>query len=729
MTQAAAARPGTAERPRLDRFLAAVPATIAALILLSLLLWEASALKSPLIFGDELEWSMISRAIAHTGHGARLGEPTGFRSFFAYMIAPFWLLSSTHAAYTAIKYVQTIVMALAAVPVYLLSRTLVSARWAAAVALGTLCTSAYVYGPLILPESLAYPTYALCAYVSIQALAGRGRRWSVAAVVLSLLAIGVRNQLAMALAAFAIAAAWLWVVGPRGRRFRSGWSVADHVGAALLLVGVFVVLNRFASPHVQQWSAVTQSWKGRIWKLGLESGSALAIGLGVLPAIGGLASLWVPERRHDPRWRAFAAYLAASIVTFGTYTGVKAAYNSIRVFTRVEERNLIYLGPLLLLGTAIVLSTRRMWWPAIAAATAIVAALVLAFGYQLAYPYTDSPGYGIAAMANRAFYWNQSDIRIALAVAVVVSVVALVLPRLRFVPRAAGAGAVGLAALAVAVWMAAGQVTTARGMQQGAAQNVAGLAAIGASPLDWVDELTHDRPVTYLGQDLSPPLGNPNGAWLTMFWNQSIKHAYTLDSSYPGPGPTVTPGLARPDGSLTDDPGTPYALADGGVHLAAQQVAQHGSLILYRLRTHPWRLQQSVLGITGDGWIVASGGNTFAEGTFAYYGPQRTAGTLVVQVWSTLCPPGAPVQHATVRVGTVALNDQQKPVVGRLEAQRQLVVPTTCSGGRGVATLDFHVAPPVAVTVHVSPTIRPSDYGGSDSRELGAHLGFGFRGA
>ncbi len=184
MTQAAAARPGTAERTRLDRFLAAVPATIAALILLSLLLWEASALKSPLIFGDELEWSMISRAIAHTGHGARLGEPTGFRSFFAYMIAPFWLLSSTHAAYTAIKYVQTIVMALAAVPVYLLSRTLVSARWAAAVALGTLCTSAYVYGPLILPESLAYPTYALCAYVSIQALAGRGRRWSVAAVVL-----------------------------------------------------------------------------------------------------------------------------------------------------------------------------------------------------------------------------------------------------------------------------------------------------------------------------------------------------------------------------------------------------------------------------------------------------------------------------------------------------------------------------------------------------------------
>lgn len=728
MTQAAAAAPRAAERSRLDRFLAVLPAAIAALVLLALLLWEASALKSPLVFGDELEWSMISRAIAHTGHGARLGEPTGFRSFFAYLIAPFWRLSTTHAAYTAIKYLQTIVMALAAVPVYLLARTLVSTRWAAAVALGTLCTSAYVYGPLILPEALAYPTFALCAYASVQALAGRGRRWTIAAIVLSLLAIGVRNQLAMALAALALAAAWLWVVGPRGKRLRAGWSVADHVGAALLLVGLFVVLNRFASPHVQRWSIVTQSWKGRIWELGLESGSALAIGLGVLPAIGGLASLWVPERRTDRRWRAFAAYLGASIVTFGAYTGVKAAYNSLVAFTRVEERNLIYLGPLLLLGTAVVLSSRRVWLPGILAATAAVGALVLGFGYQLGYPYTDSPGYGIAAMANRAFYWNQADIRIALAVALVLAAGVLLLPRLAAVPPAAGRALVALGALAVAVWMGAAQVTTARGMQHAAAANVHGLEAIGATPLDWVDRLTHGQGVTYLGQDLSPPLGNPNGAWLTMFWNQSIQHADTLDSSYPGPGPSVTPGLAKPDGSLTDDPGLPYVLADGGVHMAAQRVASHGSLILYRLRSHPWRLQQSVLGVTGDGWIVASDGNRYADGTFAYYGPQRRPGTLTVQVWSTLCPPGAPVQRATVRVGTVALNDQQKPVVGRLEAVRRLVVPTTCSGGHGVANLRFHVAPPLAVTVRVSPTIRPSDYGISDARELGAHLGFGFSG-
>jgi hypothetical protein len=711
-------------RTPLDRFLAFVPAAVAALVVLSMLLWEAASLKSPIVFGDELEWSMISRAIAHTGQGARLGEPTGFRSLYAYLIAPGWWLSTTQASYTAIKYGTTLVMATAAIPVYLLGRTLVSRKWATAAALGTLCTSAFVYAPLILPEALAYPMFALCAYVSIQALAGRGRRWTIAAIVLSLVAVAVRNQLAMALGALALAAACLWVVGPRGKRLRARWSVVDHVGAGLLLVGAFVVVNRYASPHVQQWNLVSQSAKGKIWQLGLESGSALAIGLGVLPAIGGLASLWVPERRNDPRWRAFATYLGASIVAFGTYTGVKAAYNSTQVFTRVEERNLVYLAPLLLLGTAIVLSARRTWLPGLAVAGAVVAWLVLGYGYQLFWPYTDSPGYGIAQMANRAFYWTPSDIRDALAVAVVVSLLVLVLRRVQQVPGRVREVLVALAALTVAVWMAAAQVTTARGMQNSAKGNLAGLRAIGAEPLDWVDKLSHGQGVTYLGQDLSPPQGNPNGLWLTEFWNTSIKHVYTLDSSSPGPGPSVTPGLAKPDGTLTEDTGLPYVLADGGITLAAPQIKQHGSLILYHLTSHPWKLQKTVLGLTGDGWIIGTGGATYADGTYAYFGPQRTPGTLAVQVGRTFCPPGAPVAHAIVRVGPVALNDQQKPIVRKATYTRRIVVPSCADQKHPTRTLTFTVAPPLAVEVHVDKTISPADYGQSDARQLGAQVGY-----
>jgi hypothetical protein len=714
------------ERTRLDRFLAAVPVLVAGLVLISILLWEASAMSTPFIFGDELKWALVSRKLAHDSHVASLQSPTSFGSLFAFLAAPWWWLSRTRTAYAGIRYTDTLVMATAAIPVYLLARQLVTKGWAAAAALGTLCTSAYFYAPLLLPEVLAFPVFALCAYVSIEALAGRGRRWTISAVVLSLVAVEVRTQLAMAGGALVIAAAWLALVGPRGKRLRTNWSLADHVGAVLLAIGAFVVLNRFASPHVTEWSTVTQSFKSRMWRLGLESGSALAIGLGVLPAIGGLASLWVPERRNDPRWRAFAAYLGASIISFGTYTGVKAAYNSTVVFTRVEERNLIYLAPLLLVGTAIVLSSRRVW-TSIAVAAAVVGWLVLGYGYQLAYPYSDAPGYGIAVMANRAFYWTQSDIRIGLAVAFVASLGVLLLVHAQRVPAPVRTAVLGAAVLTVAVWMTAGQITSARGAQHAASSELGGLKAIGAEPLDWIDRTTHGQGVVYLGQELAPPLGDPTGLWQEEFWNRTIQVVDTLDSSAPGPALSLTPGLTAPDGSLTDDPGLPYALADGGVNFQAHKVAQHGSLVLYRLPSHPWRLQHSVLGLTGDGWIIGSDPEGPAEGTYAYYGPQRTVGTLSVQIGSTLCPTGAPVQHAVVRVGTVAVNNQQKPVVLKALFVRRIVVPTCHDPRKRSAVLTFQVKPPVAVTVDVTPTIQPSSYGGSsDSRLLGAQVGYDF---
>ena len=177
-----------AERSLLDRYLIAIPFVVATLAILSLLFWQAAIRKSPTIFTDELEWSQLSRAIAATGHAARRGEPFSFKSLYAYLIAPFWWIHSTSSAYTAIKYLNTIVMALTAVPVYLLARTLVSKRIAAIAALASLCTTALYYAPFLIPEVLAYPTFVLCAYVSIRALAGAGRRWIAAAIVLDLFA-------------------------------------------------------------------------------------------------------------------------------------------------------------------------------------------------------------------------------------------------------------------------------------------------------------------------------------------------------------------------------------------------------------------------------------------------------------------------------------------------------------------------------------------------------------
>ena len=72
------------------------------------------------------------------------------------------------------------------------------------------------------------------------------------------------------------------------------------MGAALLAVGAFVVVNRVVSPHAIEWTIVSQNYRHRMWTLGLEAGSALTIGLGILPVIAGLAALWLPAAAHGP---------------------------------------------------------------------------------------------------------------------------------------------------------------------------------------------------------------------------------------------------------------------------------------------------------------------------------------------------------------------------------------------------------------------------------------------
>jgi hypothetical protein len=705
-----------AERSLLDRYLAAFPFVVAALALLSLLFWQAAIRKTPTIFTDELEWSQLSRAIAATGHAARRGEPFAYKSVYAYLIAPGWWIHSTGPAYTAIKYLNTIVMALTALPVYLLARTLVSRRIAAIAALASLCTTALYYAPFIVPEVLAYPTFALCAYVSIRALAGSGRRWIAAAIALDLLAAQARSELIVLPAAFALAAVVLWVVGPHGQRLRRDWRAFEYLGAALLIIGALIVLNQLASPHAHQWAVVSESWKGRLWSLGMQAMEAFALWLGLLPFVGGLASLWIPERRADPNWRAFAAFLGAATFTVWMYTGVKAAYLSTVFATRVEERNLIYLGPLFIVGTAVWLASNRKWIPGALAALAVTAWLVLHYGYQLDYPYFEAPGYGIATMANRAWHWNQPTIRIGLVVACLV-LLAFVLSWSARVPARVQRTTMLLASALALTWMLAGEITSSRGSAITSKTYIAKLA----QPPDWVDQATHRKGTTFIGQSISS--GDALGVDLLEFWNRSVKHVWSLDGSAPGPGPTLTPDLSDRYGTLSHDPGLPYVLATDRVNLIGRIVESRPGLTLRLIEHHPWRLHDAEYGVSGDGWISGSRDIPFADGTYAYFGPETKPGTLMISVGRKgFCATGAPGTHVTVQVGPLALNEQKAPYVAHAGWTKHFLLKN-CT----VQTFRVTVAPPLAVHVHASSTVRPTDYGATDPRPLGAQVGFSFK--
>ena len=76
------------DRTLADRFLAAFPLLAVFFWLCVVYAWEAWRHGSPWLFGDELELTQLSRAIAATGHAARRGQPHSFDSLYTFSSTP-----------------------------------------------------------------------------------------------------------------------------------------------------------------------------------------------------------------------------------------------------------------------------------------------------------------------------------------------------------------------------------------------------------------------------------------------------------------------------------------------------------------------------------------------------------------------------------------------------------------------------------------------------------------
>ena len=198
--------------------------------------------------------------------------------------------------------------------------------------------------------------------------------------------------------------------GSRARgaaRSARNWSRGDTIGAVVLLLGANFLFNRVVLNRSYQWQIATQYYKGRMVDLGLCAVAALAIGLGLVPLIAGLTSLRLPDRRGDPAYRAFAAWLATSIIFCVALHRDKAAYLSTLFATLTEERNLIYLSPLLLVATMLVLESRRPALWVLFASAAFVLYIVVKEPYQLG-PYYEAPGFSILTLFNTHWNWDLS---------------------------------------------------------------------------------------------------------------------------------------------------------------------------------------------------------------------------------------------------------------------------------------------------------------------------------
>ena len=718
-------------RAHAGRLSAALPLASIYLWLCVIYLFEAWKRGTPWLFTDELELTQLSRSIAATGHAARRGEAHSPDSLYTYLTAPMWWIHDVGSAYGAVRYLDVFVMASVVFPTYFLARMLVGRNAALFAAAGAAAIPSLAYSSYIVVENVAYPYAALCVFLIAKALVGRRRGWIAAAVIASLLAPAVRGELVVIPALFFLAVLFeLWWTD-RARRWRQDWSTSDWVAAVVVAFGVIFLFSGIASHQSIQWLTVTRAYKHRMIVQGNWAAGSLAIGMGVIPFIAGLAVLFPARGETSSReLRIFRYVTVASLISFGLYTAMKAAWLSTVFATRVEERNIIYIAPLLFIGTAVVFERRRVGRLGLAIATLYTLYLV---GYALyhavgsAYEmgvqlYSDALGLSILQQANRYLYMTPFTARLVLLGILVVGVAILVAPRyLRARPQLAGALTAALAVVLLG-WNLTGEI--------GAAIGTVSIDRTEAHtlvhPFSWIDDANHLRPTVYIGEgefDQTPE-------WMLEFWNRSIHRVTSLDGTVDGPGPAGGPDLTATgrllwgagtnfDYGVEDwcDPVIPTEKPWPCVDLVGTIVKSHVYHAGGRTRTwhlvrltKPNRLRAMASGIYPDGW-------TAADDT-SYYRFSGPAGWLRVLVsrraWAG--PTGPSPVH--IQLGKLVINANAQPIMGKIWHEDLLTIDSTQTKIQWL-----HIpAGRVAVHVIVDKKFKPHAYfpANGDKRELGA---------
>ena len=429
------------------------------------------------------------------------------------------------------------------------------------------------------------------------------------------------------------------------------------------------------------WDAAVQDPVAMV-TAGRNALAGIVVGVAVLPAVAGLAALARPRgEAASPARRAFTYMAVASTLGFLLYTSAKATYFGF-VDHPVEERNVIYLMPLLFAGTAMWLTRRRTYPLALVAAGALVLWLVLEIPVHLdaVVPESDAPSLEIFHWLG----WGAPGAHVFLAVGVVASVL------LALELRRAGVAAAGVACALVLVWTLTSEVY--------ASDRSADYARILAAPLprpfDWIDRATGTRSTVYVGQEIR----QPTDIWLLAFWNRSVVRMRSIDATPPRIGTStgdILPITVRPDGVLPAPPGIRFLAADQGIEGVGSPLASGKRWRVY----DGARLHAAARGVYSDGWAGARSSYRVYTGS-----PSRLRVVLSRKAWCGRDVPG----KAAIRVN------------GALRGSAVLHACT--SVGVDVPA----PKPPFDVTVTIAPTFVPAklDPSSPDTRHLGAEVEF-----
>jgi hypothetical protein len=355
-------------------------AIVALVALFRVVLGEATHV--PNVLGDELIYEGLAKGWAfHAAPLFRGALDLGYSTFYPLILAPAFRWTTDGADALAVaRVINAILMALTAVPVFVLSRRVVPRLWALGVAALSVMVPWTVYSALIMTESLFYPVFVAYAAVLAWTLE-RPTAWRQAAMLATLaVLVGVRAQGLTVVLGTLAAIALVGVLDEAGilralRRFRPTlivFAAALGLGIAAKSVGIAVPTSSYNAVF-GSLDRVGGMLKWAAWNVALFELALGVVALAALPvAVRGML-----RGRERPIVRSTGA--VAVCLTLSLVASVALISASPYGLQHLHERYLFYVTPLVLTCIAHWLwrGLERPFWLAVGCAVAAVALVAL----------------------------------------------------------------------------------------------------------------------------------------------------------------------------------------------------------------------------------------------------------------------------------------------------------------------------------------------------------------
>lgn len=422
------------------------------------------------VMTDELQVLRLGVSVAQTLNPLpRIrGESIGaYSQLYPIASAPAYALFSMPTAFKVVHFLNSLFMASAAIPAYLLTRKVVVWRPAAlVVAATTVLVPWMAMGTMVLTEGGAYPVFVwvvLAVYMALIRPSWKRDLVALAAIVIGFFA---RTQFVVLAAAFPLSViahelGYTAIVSQRaslGRRLVDSLRriVREHLPLTVVtlagVLGLLIpsahdrLLNLLGNYSATATGSLLPAGSGAIVQ---QMTAVVGVAVGVLPFVLGVG--WVLGAAFRPGDKSTHAFAVLTFVT-GILLGLEVTSFLVRFSGAVQDRYIFYLVPLLFVATAACLLDPRIRWNGVAIATGVLAWVTTKTDFTLSAPrsYFGSPPTAFnEAITTRATQIgkflgspNLDPRPVILVVVIVVGIASIA--AMRLMPRRALAAIVGI---------------------------------------------------------------------------------------------------------------------------------------------------------------------------------------------------------------------------------------------------------------------------------------------